>query len=221
MIKALVFDFDGLILDTETHEFQVHQEIFREHDVELPLDVWSICVGTVGNFDVYAYLAQCLGKPVNRELLLQMREEKFHKAIRKEQARPGVECYLKSAKDLGLKLGVASSSTFQWVSGFLEHLKLLHYFDCICTSDDVANVKPDPELYRLALQRLAVQPWQAVAFEDSAHGANAAKGAGLHCVVVPNSVTAGFDFGEVSARLASFEDLDLQSLLSILAQGGS
>lgn len=221
MIKALVFDFDGLIFDTETHEFRVHQEIFREHGVELPLDVWSVCVGTVGNFDVYEYLAECLGRPVNRDRLLQTREAKFWHAILQEGPRPGVEAYLKTAKELGLKLGVASSSTYSWVSGFLKHLNLFDYFDCICTSNDVEHVKPDPALYRLALERLGVKPQEAVAFEDSVHGANAAKKAGLLCVVVPNSVTSSFDFGKVNYRLSSFQELDLPSLLSKLAQGGN
>lgn len=214
MIKAIIFDFDGLVLDTETHQYLAHREIFLEHNTDLAIEVWGICVGTVGNFDPWEHLEKCIGKPVDRVALTARCEEKFRRVVANEEARPGVTAYLQTAESLGLKIGLASSSTRQWVESFLDKLGLLAYFDCLCTSDDVSKVKPDPELYNLALKRLGVKPNEVIAFEDSAHGAVAAKNAGLHCVIVPNAVTETFAFPPVDLRLASMSDLTLSQVLT-------
>ncbi|WP_018130965.1 HAD family hydrolase [Effusibacillus pohliae] len=217
MIKAVVFDFDGLIFDTETHEYRVLQEIYGEYGAELPLDVWGQCVGTHANFfDAYAYLESCTGKPVDREVLGKRRLEMFEERVQTETALPGVENYLAAAKRLGLKIGLASSSSRQWVTRWLTKLNLIDYFECIRTSDDVEHVKPDPALYLRALECLGVEPWQAIAFEDSPNGALAAKRAGMHVVIVPNFVTRSLPFGEHDLRLDSLAELELEQVIERL-----
>lgn len=215
-IAAVIFDFDGLILDTETHEYQALQEVFSEYGATLPLAEWGKCVGTHGGFDPYGYLANNTNQPIDPEQVRLSWRKKVQARMAGETARPGVVAYLKTATALGLRIGLASSSSREWVVGHLQQLGLAHYFSCVCCSDDVENVKPDPELYLLALQNLRVDAKHALAFEDSPNGALAAKRAGMYCVAVPNSVTETLPFGDVDGRLASMADMPLEDLLATI-----
>ena len=219
MFRAVVFDFDGLILDTETSEFRSFQDVFEKHGAVLELDVWKDCIGTSPSaFDPYRYLEQCIGRPVDRELARAWRKERFEQLMKEESVRPGVESYLRRATELGLKIGLASSSTRAWVEGYLRQFHLLHYFHCIRTRDDVVRVKPDPELYLRALEELGVAPAHAVAFEDSPNGALAAKRAGMACVIVPNPLTETLIFGEVDLRLSSMAEMSLDEVIARLEE---
>lgn len=216
MIKAIIFDFDGLILDTETHEYEVLQEIFKEHGSELPLSVWGNVIGTSSDFHPFTYLEEQLQKKLNHEDLTKVQEDKFKKRMASEIARPGVEAYLKAAKELGLKIGLASSSSYEWVSTYLRSLHLFEYFECIRTSDHVEKVKPDPALYIEAAKCLNVNPEECLAFEDSVNGASAAKKAGMFCTIVPNSVTKNMEFGEIDHRLESMAEMELEKVISFI-----
>jgi HAD superfamily hydrolase (TIGR01509 family) len=218
MIKAVVFDFDGLILDTESNEYFAHSEMFRQLGVELPIQEWGKCIGTDASaFDVFAYLEQLVGSPVDRDQLNSARHELFINRMSKEEIRPGVRDYLLSAQDQGLRIGLASSSTRAWVTGYLEKHHLAGFFETIRTRDDVAIVKPNPELYQLALADLQVLPNEAIAFEDSPNGALAAKRAGMYCVAVPNSVTTSLIFGEIDLRISSMQEMSLAEIISRLS----
>ncbi|HEX5724512.1 MAG TPA: HAD-IA family hydrolase [Longimicrobiaceae bacterium] len=220
MIQALVFDFDGLIFDSERHEYDVIRGIFAEHGAELPLEVWGWCIGRApGSFDPLAYLEECTGRPVDRTALERLREERFGARIAGEGPLPGVEEALREARELGLKLGVASSSPRAWVEGQLGRLALREHFDCVRTRDDVRRAKPDPELYLAVCDCLGVEPAAAVALEDSPNGLLAARRAGLRCVVVPNTVTAGLEFGgdDGFLRLDTLLGVTVRDLLTRLA----
>lgn len=215
MIQAVVFDFDGLIFDTETHEYAVIQEIFAEHGAALPLEVWGECVGRhAGWFDPLAYLEEALGRPIDRDGVARSRRERFLRRIADEGALPGVERTLLAARREGLRVGLASSSPRTWVVPHLERLGLRPHFDAIRTAEDVAQVKPAPDLYLRVAEDLGVAPARAVAFEDSPNGALAARRAGMRVVVVPNSVTAGLTFGDVDLRVGSMLEVELPHLFA-------
>lgn len=216
MIKGIIFDFDGLILDTETHEYEVLQEIFQEHNCELPLSMWGEIIGTISDFNPFKYLEQLSNKQLNHEDLKKIKNERFTERLASEKARPGVEEYLDTAKSLGLKVGLASSSNYKWVSTHLINLGLFEKFECIMTSDDVERVKPDPTLYLKAAKCLGLIPEECLAFEDSANGALAAKKAGMKCVIIPNSVTKNLKFCDVEHRLSSMEELRFEKLIQVL-----
>lgn len=222
MIKALVFDFDGLIVDTETNEFHAYADVYRHHGAELPLEIWSKVIGTdmTHVFDPYAYLEQCTGKPVDREQFREMRRKLFFERMERETLRPGVVSVLEQAKRLGLKIGLASSSTEEWVVGYLNRFGIRDFFSVLRTKDYVTKVKPDPELYLQAVEHLGVKPKEALAFEDSPNGALAARRAGLYCAIIPNTVTGELTFGEYSIRLSTMEGLDLRRLLDELTASG-
>ncbi|GER67479.1 hypothetical protein BpJC4_19500 [Weizmannia acidilactici] len=216
MIKAVIFDFDGLIMDTETEHYEVLCEIFRGYHCELPLELWGKGIGTRSNFEPFKYLEEQIRQPVEIEKLNRQLEEQFLKRLEKGTAREGVEDYLKSAKQLGLKVGLASSSDYEWISRYLNHLKLFEYFDCIKSSNDVEKVKPDPALYLKAADCLGVKPEHCLVFEDSPNGALAAKRAGMLCVVVPNRVTKDLQFGDFDHRIHSMAETPLEDLLRMI-----
>lgn len=219
MIRAVVFDFDGLIMNTENVEYRVLQDMYGEHGAELPLEVWQQCIGTHADFfDPIAYLQGQIEDKLDREKFRLDRRERVLSALEDEQALPGVENYLRTAKELGLKIGLASSSSYEWVSGHLRRLGLIDWFDCIRTSDHVEQVKPDPALYRKAAECLGVKPEEAIAFEDSVNGAIAAKSAGMYCVVVPNEVTESLEFGDIDHRMASMAGMELKALIDFLME---
>ncbi|WP_127610187.1 HAD family hydrolase [Paenibacillus validus] len=219
MIRAVVFDFDGLIVDTETADFESVQAMYRHHGGELTIDVWGHCIGTGPDaFNPYDDLERQIGRTYDREAARAMRKQAYDARMAEADVRPGVRSYLKEARRLGLRIGLASSSTREWVTGYLKAYGLLDDFECIRTRDDVTRVKPDPELYLKALAALGVQPHEAVAFEDSPNGALAAYRAGMRCVVVPNAVTGLLTFGTHDFRLASVEEIGLAAVIKRLQQ---
>jgi HAD superfamily hydrolase (TIGR01509 family) len=217
-IHAIVFDFDGTILETEVPDYRSWQEIYAEYGGELPLKTWLECVGGgVGLFDPYAYLEDQIGVTLDRQAIRERRVPRYHELVAEQPIRPGILQLLADAKENDLLLGVASSSNRGWVEGYLIERELIHHFDVIRTSDDVDEVKPDPALYGSAVEILGVAPHQAVAIEDSHNGMLGAKRAGLKCVAVPNPVTAFQDFSLADLRLDSLEGITLVSLLDQLA----
>lgn len=216
MIKAIVFDFDGMILDTETAEFQSWQELYVEYGVSLELNEWAQCVGRGANdvrFDPYARLEELLQRPIEYDKIRERRRERNLELIRDMGPRPGIMEYLDMARHIGLKLGVASSGTRAWVVGHLKRLGLFDRFDTVRCADDVERAKPYPDLYLLAVRDLGVLPHEAVALEDSPNGMAAAVAAGLYTIWVPNSVTESLPTFGYDLRLGSLLDLPLGDLI--------
>ncbi len=218
-IRALVFDFDGLVVDTETPEFQAWQEIFIDHGAVLELATWADVIGTTDHhFDPYAALEHATGRSVDRDAIRVSRRARIRELVSDQPVLPGVEDYLRQARDHGLRIGLASSSSRKWVHGHLAERGLLGYFDTVRTGDEVEHTKPDPTLYRVAAADLGVDPARAIALEDSPNGVAAAKRAGLFCVVVPNALTRQLDLAEADLRVDSLANLPLTELLE--AAGG-
>lgn len=214
MIDALVFDFDGLILDSETPDYDAWCAVYRAHGAEMPFDRWLQSVGSNSDlFDPYIDLAERCGRPLDRETLRAAYRGHFFAIVAQQPLLPGVETLISTARARGLKLAVASSGSRRWVVGTLEERGLLPYFDAIRTADDVARVKPDPQLYREATAALGVAPARALAFEDSVNGLRAAKAAGLWCVAVPNTVTRHLDFSAADLVVESLAALPLDEMV--------
>ena len=217
--RALIFDFDGTILDTETPEYQCWQEIFSGHGHEMPLAYWSGYVGKASSpASPLDYLEELLGRPVERDSLKEKFRERVREIIATQAVLPGVLDYLQTAKRLGLRIGLASSSRSPYVLSHLERLGLRHYFECVRCADHVTYAKPDPELYQAVLAYFNLPPDQAVALEDSPNGVLAARRAGLFCVAIPNSVTGQLSLDHASLRLSSLAELPLETLIHNLKQ---
>jgi HAD superfamily hydrolase (TIGR01509 family) len=178
------------------------------------MEVWGDVIGRgPEHFDPYQALVDQLGHDLDRESVLNRRKARHREMIAELEILPGVREAVAEAQSLGLRLGVASSSSRGWVGGHLERLGLAPHFDCVRCRDDVERAKPWPDLYLAVCECLGVAPETAVALEDSANGIAAAKAAGLRCVAIPNPMTVGLDLGAADLRLDSLADLSVAELL--------
>ena len=219
MIDTLIFDFDGVIVDTETPDYQTWQEVFTSHGVELDRSLWQrIIGGGTDRFDVYQHLEDLAGVTLDRDAVRRSRRQRYLSLVQSSPLLPGVLDYIRDASQLGLKLGVASSSSRAWVESHLTDRGLLPCFHSVVTRDDVASIKPDPELYVVSMKRLGTSPRRAVAIEDSLNGVTAANRAGMFCVAVPNPMTRDMPLGAADLRLDALSDMGLQEVLDTLAQ---
>lgn len=210
-LRAVIFDFDGLIIDTESAEFHAWQEIFRRHGVELALADWLPCIGTGSIFDPHEHMEKLVGRALNREEIAVARRARNTELVAQEALRPGVRAVLDQAQQLGIKVGLASSSSRAWVEPHLERLGIREFFEDLQTRDGVPEVKPNPALYRQSLAALGVAPDEALALEDSLNGLRAARAAGIFVVAVPNPLTRHMDLSEADAVVQSLEAVDLSA----------
>ena len=221
MIRAIVFDFDGLILDTEEPIYRSWLEVYEAHGEDLPFEQWVKTVGSTNTeFHPQHHLEERLGRPLSKEVI-ERRIGRRTELILAQQLLPGILQQLDAARSLGLKLGVASSSTRDWVSGHLTRLGILNRFDCVRCRDDVTNAKPAPDLYIAVLACLGVNSSESLAIEDSPNGVVAAKSAGMLCVAIPNSITARLDLSHADLVLRSLAEVKLSDLLTRLDPGGT
>ena len=211
-VDALIFDFDGLIVDTEGPGFRAWTEVYASHGCDLPFDKYSACIGTIGGFDLHGYLEEQSGRSLDREDLERACNARWLELMKEQSLLPGIAACVSSAKSRGLKLAIASSSTQDWVTGNLRRFGLIEQFDTVCTRDMVTAVKPDPALYLLAIEKLGVTAEAAIAFEDSPPGVLAAKRAGLYCIAIPNALTRNLPLDHADRRLNSIEEFDLDDV---------
>lgn len=216
MIRGLIFDFDGLILETEGPIYQSWVELYQEYDTELDMDLWESIIGTSNteHIDLFGLLEEKVGHQLDRETLAPRRAAREMEIVIKKPILPGVIDMIETAEIMGLKLGIASSSDRNWVMGHLTRLGLFGHFEVVHTSEDVERTKPDPALYHLALTSLGLEPREAIVFEDSPNGVTAAKAAGIFVVAVPNALTRGLYLDHADLRLDTLADHPLGEIIA-------
>jgi HAD superfamily hydrolase (TIGR01509 family) len=215
-VRALVFDFDGLLVDTESAALRAWEETLAARGVPmLPRATWHAAIGGQGSdAAMLGYLADLLGHADAQALRAQWWQR--HLAlVNSSPLRPGVAGYLADAVRLGLGLAVASSATGDWVAAHLHRLSTHETFTVVATGD-AHRPKPAPDTYLAALAGLGTPAAEAVAFEDSPTGVAAAKAAGMICVAVPNPVTAILPFPGADLVLPSFDEVSLPLLLELI-----
>ena len=217
-MQALVFDFDGTLVDTETPEFEVWQEVFAEHGVAMPEGFWSNLVGRGAEQEVErprALLERLTGRPFEGDRL---RHDRTMAMIRQAPLRPGVLALLDAADSEGLPCAVASSSRHDWVDPGLGSRNVAHRFETVLCADDVVRAKPFPDLYLEACRRLDADPEWTVALEDSPNGLAAAKSAGLFAVATPNPATRDLDLAAADLLVEDLTAVTLDALRQALVQ---
>ncbi|MEM7801462.1 MAG: HAD family phosphatase [Chloroflexota bacterium] len=200
VIEAIIFDFDGTILDTESAGHEAWLQIFAEQNLEFPFELWMHNIGKVDTFLPENYLKEHIETHHAAKYFRDQRESLKMEIIKDKQLFPGVVDRISEAKSLGLKLGVASSSSANWLNYHLPRIGLLYEFQAVRGSSDVGGkTKPDPAVFNYAGGGVGGQPQNAIAFEDSEAGVTAAKEAGMYAVAIPNELT----------KLLSFDRADL------------
>jgi HAD superfamily hydrolase (TIGR01509 family) len=213
-VRALVFDFDGLILDTELPIFRAWCALFEDHGAPPPtIEEWAAEIGTVGGLDLEGMLVARATRPVDLDEAEVWRRAHRDLLLSEQRARPGVDGWLAEAEAAGLGIGIASSSEAEWVLPLLERIGLHARFEHVVNAGGALRAKPAPDVYVEACARLGVDPAHALAIEDSHHGIAAAKTAGLRCVAVPHELTENLDLSAADLRLASLAECTLAEAL--------
>jgi HAD superfamily hydrolase (TIGR01509 family) len=217
MISAVIFDLDGLILDSETPEVIAWQETYARYGLEFPVDRWLLNVGRVDSpWDAYAALC-ALDPPVDLALVRRFWRER-HDLHAGEYRRPlpGVVALLTAVRARGWRTAVASSSRRASILRALEALNIVDQFDATAGGDEVPRAKPAPDVYLLAAQRVAVAPARCVALEDSQNGVLAAKAAGMVCIAVPSALTRSLDFSAADLVVGTLEEVTPETIAALV-----
>lgn len=211
MTRAVIFDFDGTIVDTETTLFQAYVEEYEAHGHVLDRERWLSIIGTDDGWDPLEDLERLIGElhPEARDRRRARRDQLIDEA----GVRPGVLRWLDDADSLGIPVGIASSSPIDWVERHLDRLGLLDRFACFACCNELIPAKPDPTSFRLACEALHADPRRSIAVEDSPHGVAAAKDAGLFVVAVPHDLTAELDLSRADLVVDSLAELSLEEVL--------
>ncbi len=214
-MPAIILDFDGLILDTETPLYVSWQEVCEAHSVAMEHAWWApLLTAKADPPEAYDLLEQRSAHPFDREQVRRVRSARERELIAKQELLPGVAELISQARAMALRIGIASNSERAWVTGHLARLGLLTAIDQIRCCDEVLRPKPYPDSYLAVLEALGVPGGQAIAFENSPGGAAAAKAAGLFCVAVPNPVTKDLEFPGADRVIPSLAGVSLQDLLN-------
>jgi HAD superfamily hydrolase (TIGR01509 family) len=214
-IRALVFDFDGLILDNETAEHQAWQEIYADYGTDLPTERWAEASGArAGTWNPYEQLERQLGELVDRSLLSARVTQRSAEILASRSTLPGVSDFIESARRRDMRLGLASNRPRKWIEIHLGRLGLITHFDAVRGSEDVAQVKPDPALHLSVCGALEVAPDASIAIEDSPDGIRAAKSAGLYCVSIPNALTGNLSMDMADRVLLSLATTTLDDVIA-------
>jgi HAD superfamily hydrolase (TIGR01509 family) len=219
-LAALVFDFDGLIVDTENPGFISWQEIYQEFGATLYIDDWRHATGYVGGFDPGIHLEEVLGRRLDWSQIMPRRDARNWELTVQARILPGIVELMEHARERDLPIGVASNSGNGWVEDGLRRLGLRDYVAAVVTRDMVLNPKPAPDIYLKVVQALHVEPVNAVALEDSEPGCRAAKRAGLAAIAIPNRFSELQDLSIADLVVKSAAELNLDRLVALAARGG-
>ena len=220
-VDAVVFDFDGLLMDTETTSLASWQHEWRWHGLELDAGTFFADHGGDVSQVRYAALAAAVGAAYDQAASHARRLAYRDQLNASLELLPGIAGWLGQAGQLGIRLAVATSSPRAWASRHLAGRGSLDAFEFLAGGDEVARPKPDPGVYLLALERLGLPADRVLAVEDSAHGVAAAQAAGVRCVAIPNPHADVARFASADLVLSSAACLRLDEVLCALEPGGS
>jgi len=200
--SAVLFDFDGVLVDTEWAIYDAWHRTFLAHGHPLPLEVYTQCIGSdFATWSPKTHLEELTGRAFDWHDLDTRRQEEIVRDLAQEGPMPGAVELLEALQSARLPRAVASSSSHHWVDGWLDRLGLVSWFDTVVCRGDAPRIKPAPDLYLEAARRLGVDPAACLVIEDSLNGVKAAKAAGATVWAVPNRCTACLDFSLADAVL--------------------
>ncbi|BCU76766.1 HAD family phosphatase [Luteolibacter sp. LG18] len=207
-MKAVLFDFDGVLVDTEWAIYDAWHRTFRAHGHPLPLELYTRCIGS--DFDTWSpktHLEELTGSSFDWHELDLKRQEEIVRDLAGEGPMPGAVALLESLIAKGIPRAVVSSSSHHWVDGWLDRLGMMPLFDTVVCRGDAPRIKPAPDLFLEGARRLGFEPAECLVIEDSLNGVKAARAAGCPVWAVPNRVTACLDFSLANAVLPSLAEV--------------
>jgi HAD superfamily hydrolase (TIGR01509 family) len=208
MFAAVLFDFDGVLVDTEWAIYQAWLRTFEAHGHDLPLGIYTRCIGSdFATWSPKTHLEDLSGMAFDWHDLDAQRQQEIMRDLEHQGPMLGVVALLDQLAAAGIRCAVVSSSSHAWVDGWLVRLALSHRFETVVCRGDAPRIKPAPDLYQEAAKRLQLKPEQCLVIEDSLNGAKAAMAAEMTVWIVPNRVTTGLDFATADRVFASLEDL--------------
>lgn len=221
-IRAVIFDLDGLIVDSETPEYLAWQAVHARHGWPFPVSSWRRNIGRNDSpFDPLARFREA-DSPMAPDAARALWDD-HHARLQPDflTPLPGVVPLLERIRARGLRTAVASSSRLARVRELLDRLDLAAQFDAVAGGDEVPQAKPAPDVYRLAARRLAVAEPACLALEDSESGVRAAKAAGMWCIAVPSELTRGMDFSAADLVVTSLLELSVETITALGGRAGT
>jgi len=215
---AVIFDFDGIILDSETPEFESHRRIYEQCGVELTPEEWCGQIGTWSEGHEerwHTVLCERSPRPMERDVFARERRRIFLELLPREPMR-GIHELLMALDAAGIPRAVASSAPGRWVVPAVERLALTSFFGAIVTGDDIVRRKPAPDGYLEAARRIGADPARSIAVEDSGPGIAAARAAGMKVVAIPHHLTEGHDLTGADLRVSHADELTVARLATLL-----
>lgn len=206
MKRALIFDYDGTLIDTESIEFECWQRVYAEQDQALELKDWLHVIGGAVQVDMRAELERRLGRSLDWAPINERRLTHYYGLFEGLDLLPGVRRLFKEATERGWAIGMASNSSRAWVERGLSRFGLLDKVGSLRCRDTASRPKPDPAPFAEAVADLGAEPAVSIAFEDSATGVASARAAGLTVYAVPNLLTRHHNLSAAHQVLASLDD---------------
>lgn len=221
MIKpeAVIFDMDGVLIDSEPIHYEVEERIFGQIGIDVPEPVHRSYVGTSSQF-MYSDLKSRFGLKQQVTELMEMDDlfrSAFIKSLDDIHLNEGVSSLLNELKSAGLKLAVATSSSPEIVNVLLKNCGIASIFDAIVTTEEAGKSKPAPDVYWLAARIVGVSPAGCIVFEDSPNGISAAKNAGMYCIAVQSDYIALEELSKADFVIKTFRGMTLGKLIEIFS----
>ncbi|MBK1789555.1 HAD family hydrolase [Persicirhabdus sediminis] len=203
-IQAVLFDFDGLILDTEWPIYTSWLRLYQREGQDLPVQMYAQCIGSgFHTWSPEAYLEELTGKEFDWEKENAARQIELEADIETQDLLPGIKQTLIGLKQKGIICAVVSSSSHAWVDRWVSHHQLDEFFLTTVCREDANQIKPAPDLYLEGAKQVGIKPAHCLVIEDSQNGVLAGAEAGMRTVVVPSRLTQHYEFELATMRTSS------------------
>lgn len=217
MIKAIIFDMDGVLVESTQLHFLTCKKVLQQEDIEITIeDFIKEGLGeSIQHF--FEKMSRKYGKKIDFREAEDKKMEYFEQSMKgKLQLRDGASKLLQKLYGKYI-LAVASSTKKSVVDKILKQFKIENFFASIIGGDEILHMKPAPDIYLEIAHRIGVDPAQCVAIEDSAPGMIAAKKAGMKCVAVPTEFTSSHDFSLADAKIDKLSEFNIGDLQKFYA----
>ena len=213
MIRSVIFDMDGVIVESEPAHVEAEKQILLKHGIRITSEELRNYTGTTAEFE-FNDLIRKYKLNTTAETLFNEKEDILFKLLEKKtEPTKGVMDMIKNLKQQGFKLAVATSGHRKLARYYLKKLGIESFFDAVVCAEDITRSKPDPEIFLKAAQRLGVEPSECIVIEDAKFGVEAAKKAGMKAVGYRNPSSGNQDLSKADWIVSDFTKLDIQGLL--------